>query len=702
MATPTKSHTGSTPKPHLSTPNKIMASPRPGTSSNSTRPLAYKSPAVKTPASAQGHGHHVSVSSQPSSTPLAATAIHDDLLALTSPAAALINSLGPAGLTPLGSSGDGLGITTNLQGTPARGPAPPVNPEIERLHRAQLVADTLKRRVAGYGITRDGVERIAQLQGFTTLWDDENLTIAGNTVDLEVNFDVRDRDHVRDVSLKLNTSVSTSDSEEPQFQEQGTEVLKDNLTSLTVVNGISQWRSLDTFASNLQYLSQLDHIEGGAPCFNAVADLYNAFQKIWNAEKERWRDRSPRQHLRRSAIGRASMDRKPKLGLALDYWASKEALNQTPDTHAQDIPEDVTNLYTARISCETGAPSTILTRQWVSERVVAKDSEAMLDTETESLKPDWQDPAQDPGSSNSAVKTDPDDPATAKPIDAGRSILDMHFSCSLLPEVYLPLNVAANLNMEAAMIEMNQDLAVTYQTALQEYFNANVPEGAKRSSEERWLRSLPTANETDRSSVRWHSYALHSSQPAAALWCYPVQYLTFTHPKQLAAALPILRQYALVWSILRSLVEYGGTKQVNNSSKDGQTRPTTGRPLKRSNAKALGSRLDDLLTASGAVTTDEVLPVDLSLDVISEISKARLDIFVPIRGILAKGKKKPFIFVSLNICQGGEIEIKDLHGLPTDVSDASNLRTKIVKILATTEDIGLLVEWLLEQASAQR
>ncbi|EXJ89875.1 hypothetical protein A1O3_02942 [Capronia epimyces CBS 606.96] len=696
MATPTRSQAVSTPKPqpHLSTPNRLMASPRPGTSGNSNpnRPLAYKSPAVKTPASLQGHTHHISASSQPSSTPAAAGAIHDDLLALNSPAAALMASLGPTGMTPLGSGPDGLGITTSLQGTSVRGAGTPVNPEAERLHRAHLVADILKSRVAGRGVTREGVERIAQLQGFTTLWDDENLTIAGNAVDLEVIFDAADRDRVTDVSLNLNTS----DSEEPQPQIRGSEILKDNLKPLNMVLGSPQWMSLDTFESNLQYLSQLDHIEGGAPCFEAVTGLYDAFQKIWNVERQKFSGRTTRQHLRRTAVGRPSLDRKPILGLALDYWCAKEDLQEkTADGEVEPSANASPHLYTARIACEPGSPSTVLAKQWVSESAITQDVDTDGDIEAAKVRPDWQDPVDNATGADQDVTADSDKPATLS-----STVLDMHFVCHLLSEVYLPLNVAAHLNVDLTMVELKHELTVTYQTALQKHFNTTQA-GSASTSQERWPRTLPALDEDHTPQWRRHSYALHSAQHAAALWCYPVKQLKFTHPRQLAAVIPILRQYALLWSILRSLVD--GVTEHNSdpatSGRKAQSAPEgTSRPLKRSNTKTLGSQIGGLPNSNAIVTGADVLPVDLTLDIISDISRARLDVIVPLRGSLAKGRQSPFLSVSLEVCPDGKVEVKHVRGIH---ADNSNLRSKIARILTITEDIGLLIEWLLEKSRAE-
>ena len=699
MATPTRSQNVSTPKPHLSTPSRLMASPRPGTSGNSSRPLAYKSPAVKTPASL--HGHHISVSSQPSSTPLAGAAVHDDLLAFNSPAAALMNSLGTTGLTPLGNPADGLGITTNLPGGPVRAAAAPLNPELERLHRAQLVVDTLKSRVRGHGITRDGVERIAQLEGFSTLGFDDTLTIAGNCVELEVNFEAGNRDCVRDVSLKLtNLSDNATESEESQFQEEGSQVIKDNLRGSTVVDGILQWRSLDAFGSNLQYLGQLDRIETGSTCFNAVVDLYHTFQKIWSAEKDRLKGRSAWQHLRQSTIGRPVMDRKPKLGLALDYWASGHYLTGRHDTSNEPAVNKGNDVYSAGISCEPGMPATAITRNWVSDRVLFGEAESILEADAVTFKPDWQDPAQDADSLLQEAVAD--EAAMEKSTDLAPTILDLHFYCALEPEVYLPLNVAANLNVEIPVLNIVQESTLTYQAALQKHSSHRGKEDVGFASAERWLRTLPVPMESDPERLRKHSYALHSTQNAPPLWCYPVSHLNFTHPKQIAAALPVLRQYVVLWGLLRSLVAYAGNDgagQANGTASSKRYPGTPARPLKRTNKKPTGTKLEDLLQTTSALSIDEPLPIDLTLDFLLDPLKARLDLYIPIFGSHSRQQKSSFIFLGLSICPNGVIEVRDLRGLPASILDTSGIRKKVVRVLGATEDVGLTVEWLLEQAS---
>lgn len=681
-----------------------MASPRPGTATATAtgRPFAHKSPAVKTPASAHGHTHHVSVSSQPSSTPLTTTAIHDDLLNLTSPAAALMATLGPTGLTPLGAGPDGLGISTNGHDPPGRGGLPAVTPEVERFQRAHWVANLLKARVAGRGVTREGVERIAQLQGFNTLWDDNNLTIAGNAVDLELNFETLSRDVVKDVSLKL----STSENEEPELQEGGTKILKQNLSWSHSDDRSLPWTSLSSFETNLHYLHEIDQIDDGAPCFSAVNSLYHSFKQIWDVEKQKLNWHATQGHLRRGAIGRPSLDRGPKLGLSLDYWARKQDLES--DAGDDETPIKSQDLYTAQISCESDTNPTLLPRNWVSDQVLSEQTQAasILEADSDTLMPEWQDPTSDGGDSNDPARPASDDVAMEKSGHSLPSMLHMHFVCSLFPQVYLPLNAAAGLNLGFAMLDLNQESTVTYQKALQDHFNrgrSNIPED---KAEERWPRDIPRANPKDDSGFRRHSYALHSAQNGAALWCFGVSTLKFTHPRQLAAAFPVLRQYALLGSILQSLVEFPAHEDTEPKDKTPSVEGTKvlqvhQRPLKRSNIKTGNQGFRNLTPKNGDTIDKDALPVDISLDIISDPSRARLDIFVPLRGLLSRNRQKPFIFLSFDVCSGGSIEIRSLQGVQASSSDDSALKPMVARVLTLTEDIGIVVEWLIEKASLQ-
>jgi hypothetical protein len=167
--------------------------------------------------------------------------------------------------------------------------------------------------------------------------------------------------------------------------------------------------------------------------------------------------------------------------------------------------------------------------------------------------------------------------------------------------------------------------------------------------------------------------------------------------------LPILRQHALVWGILRSLVDdrskdessLGGLSDVAATNSSSQRR------TKRSNAKPTATKLDDLLNKSLRLAGQEALPIDVSLDVMSDLAKTRIDVIVPLRGKSAQNRQKPFIFLSFLVCAGGVLEMKDLRGVQGDNSNDMSLHRGVLRALELTEDLGLVAEKLLERANSR-
>ncbi|KPI35767.1 uncharacterized protein AB675_1312 [Cyphellophora attinorum] len=352
MATPTQARAVSTPKPHLpNTPSGMLASPRPGTSG---KKLAYKSPAaaMKTPASMHLHG--LSVSSQPSSTPLGAAAIHDELLNLNSPAAALINSIAQNNLTPVPMGPqDGLGMTGH---TPLTVRDEPRSPETERLHRLQQALDKLKCKVIGRNVTRDGIKRVAQLNGLEAVdIDDDNLVVAGeNVVEMEITFDPVQRNDVKDLCLKLNYDDQT------HVQTESTAMLKAQVAADASVD------ALTNFAHNVEYLAQLEKIDVKPNCFQLVNNLSACLQDVWKEEKKRMHWRDELHHLRRGAVGMPIMDRSPRLGLGITYWQKEQA------SRAEQLEVSESDQYRATVSCESGLPTMIAFEKWLKDDILAE------------------------------------------------------------------------------------------------------------------------------------------------------------------------------------------------------------------------------------------------------------------------------------------------------------------------------------------
>ncbi|RMZ79610.1 hypothetical protein DV737_g3311, partial [Chaetothyriales sp. CBS 132003] len=687
MATPTRSQAVSTPKSHLpSTPSRPMASPRPGSSAVAHKSLAYKSPAVKTPASAHSHAYAISVSSQPSSTPLAVAAIHDELLALNSPAAALINSIVPSGLTPLPGGPDGLDITTPGQNALSASREGPLagDPEAQRLARLQQAMASLKSKAIGRGVTRESVERVARLQGFEALWDEDILTIAGNIVEIEIHFGPLDRDRIADLVLKLNPADGDS-----QTQREAADILKKQVGAGSATDD----GDLEAFARNMGYLAQMDRVAVQPNAFELTDSLSQTLSRIWDEEKKRMSWRTELYHTRKGAFGRVHYDEMPSLGLTVDYW------------HARPYDEDMAPVFRAKFACGTAAPGILASQTWLTAEVLAGEPKAdsVFETQESILVPDWKLDATQPDSASADPQhghTQPDKPLAPT--------VDAHFLCELEPEILLPHNVALKLNSQVDMLSIDQSRALTYQSALQKHRNIVARPNDLNTTEARWSRRLPVFHPDGQFEQAVHTYALYAAPPNSELWVIPISKLSFSHPKDLAAAIKVLRQYALVWSLLKSLVEHPMAMTVPQAESAGDRRRKV---TKRSNKPAATKTAKTFDSSSEPQSNkDSLWPIDVSVDVISDPSRCKIDLFAPLlppghksKGSAGSSGSSSFLHVSLSIGPNATIEVSGLSGLQdtgggasTDLS-TSGLKAKVAKMLDATEDIGIVVQWLLDQ-----
>jgi Mediator of RNA polymerase II transcription subunit 1 len=674
------------------TPTRVMASPRPGLTGAGPRPLAGKSPAVKTPASGHGHSHHLSSSSHPSSTPLAAPMMPDDLLALNSPAAALMASLNSHGLTSTPTGQDGLGTSTLQQAGSGAESATARNVEAERLDRLQGVADTLKTKLAGPGITREGVERLAQVNDLALLSDEDNVTIAGNhCVDLEITFDHLTRDLVKNVVLKINMSG------EEEHKKVASEILKTDLTQPPREADDPPWKSLGNFATNLRYLSQLDHLSSKVNCFAAIAGLHSSFQTIWEEEKKRLTWRKSLQQLSHGAVGRPSMDRDGKLGLSIDYWVERQELYPSVFCEHEEIPAstepaDCPSLshspwWRARISCETGSPSITKFRDWLAPEILTSyevGSRSHSD-EKKSFEPAWRDPI----AVDSMTDTKEDQDAMMENLETILEPSNVRFVSYLDPPVVLPLSTILSLTAQSPIVEVDQSKVITYQEQLEKMNGMGRADADNRSAPQ-WPRELTIIDNDGGAKQHRHLYSIHS---LVTLWCYAVDKLVFSHPRQVAGALPTLRQYALLWTLLRKLVPSenlmttasgpGGIKSLEKST----TTRTRSNMLQKNTVRSRQAKLNELLSKRQPSYLDDALPVTVQLDIVTDSSVPTIHLIVPL------GRAPWFGKISVGIGLNGSLQVSST--LP-EFSDGKISR-KMAKILALSEDLGVLVEWLLEK-----
>ncbi|KAL1952541.1 hypothetical protein VTO42DRAFT_5069 [Malbranchea cinnamomea] len=237
--------------------------------------------------------------------------------------------------------------------------------------------------------------------------------------------------------------------------------------------------------------------------------------------------------------------------------------------------------------------------------------------------------------------------------------------------------------------------------------------------------------------VKRHQYSLHAFEQVAGR---TLTDLPFAHPRQLAAIIPILRQYAFLSSILRRIFPEGevktekrepGPEQDSELDKDKENENVAWEdpplPSYLSNTDPTVSKLNQFLanaqggsrtTRTGAArtsspaTTAAVVEVEVSLRTPASSGPSVLVLFSDGR------ERDETITVRLDVERGARVTVSEVTGMWSSSKDRERrggndddddddeggrlLRERLAQVFATCEDVGYLVEWVLRQRRRRR
>ena len=200
-----------------------------------------------------------------------------------------------------------------------------------------------------------------------------------------------------------------------------------------------------------------------------------------------------------------------------------------------------------------------------------------------------------------------------------------------------------------------------------------------------------------------------------------MQSFSFEHPRQLAEVVPILRQYALLWSIMRKLVSSPRATTVEETASQqeperNQRFKKSRAPQKKNNRTTQHARLDAFLgdapflgeeadrTASFDSDSEARVGIDVSLSLtLTAPPKPKLDLFFRLpynsdNKSSGRAVEMPrFGTVSIEIESNGGIKVASANGLPW--TDTDTLK-RMARVLGLGEDLGVLVHWILGRLSA--
>ncbi|KAL4811373.1 mediator of RNA polymerase II transcription subunit 1-domain-containing protein [Aspergillus unguis] len=724
MATPS-----SKPNPGA-TPTYLTSSPRPS-GGPMNRTMSLKSPSAARTPSVSGHGHaNQPASGQQYVTPLAVTAENDNAISFSSPSALLLGAY--PGISPSPAVHDALvgpGMNdSDIQalGMPGLKLGSARDNDEERRRHVTEVVQLLRARVAGRGVCREGIERLSDLERFESIWQDDNLNIAGNFVDLEIDFH-RGQNVVKNVSLKYATPEAT----EGERREEATAVLERDLIQTPEDGARGNWKSLDSFHRNLHWLARHDKLSDEVNCFEAIEGLYESMTRLWNEEKSQRKTPGEYQHLCGGAIGRPSLHKGDRIGLWLDYWVprarvmdakhrkSVDAMAIDSSSEPTNDESDVNGNWRIAVECEEGYPSLRVSKEWLGSEIftaIHNDAEEQSSNPAPDLTVvNWADPPATLTGNQSSDNMDMDDNMLGP-------TPNRRFVAKLEPALDIPILVAADIYRHLGMQMPPEFKLWTYDGLLAPGWSPLSTEALSAedpSSHPAWKRSRLSVqgfDEEGKPCVKRHSYTF---QPFESAGGRTLKDIPFSHPRQLADILPTLRQYALLADIIRNTFPLSKPDEEHPEQEKSKTREhktmTNGITIlsnENQNEKKLNALLglnpDDAAVWTPKNPSADELKVDVTLR--TQLGQAPM---IMLLFIVDDPTSAAFnslaltkVSISFEIGLNGHVSVVETTGLLEESSNDANpatpaeqprheLQNKLAQVLETSQDIGILVEWVL-------
>lgn len=513
------------------------------------RTMSLKSPSTRTPStSGQGQSNQPA-STQPYATPLPVTSENDNTISFSSPSALLLGAY--PGISPSPAVHDALvgpGMNDSdmqalgMQGLKLGNARD--NDEERRRHVSEVV-QLLRERVAGRGVCREGIERLSDLERFESIWQDDNLNIAGNFVDLEIDFH-RGQNVVKDVRLKYATPEAT----EGERREEATSVLKRDLVQTPEDGARGKWKSLDNFHRNLQWLARHDKLSDEVNCFEAIEGLYESLTRLWSEEVSQRTSPGDYQHLCSGAIGQPRLHRDDRIGLWLNYWVPRArvmdgkqrksvdamAIDQSPESGGDRISGN--GNWRIAIECEEGYPSLRVSKDWLKPEVftvVQNDADAPSSEPASNVTiVDWADPPASLTGSQGSSNMDLDSSMLG-------SSPNRRFVARLEPALDIPILVAADIYRHLGMQMPQEYKLLTYDGLLAPGWSplsteALGQDSTNQAASKKSRISVQGFDDEGKPSLKQHSYTF---QPFESAGGKTIRDIPFSHPRQLADILPV-------------------------------------------------------------------------------------------------------------------------------------------------------------------
>lgn len=624
-----------------------------------------------------------------------------------SPALLGLGQFGSTGMTPMASAAEDPSVDEAVTG----GLGIYVRDQDE--DRRRRLEEIMKMMAHRWGrVCQEGVERSARRMGLDCMWEEgtkRTLSIAGSGILVDVEFIGED---VAAVVLSFPASTEAVG----KLAGRGAKVLMKDLKG----NG-KGYVSLKAFVQNLERLARMDQLGGGGvSCFDAVEGVCGSLEKIFDWELSNLKvergvydnDEGLKEEVMCKGNGRPRKHANGRVGLTLQYWQDRRlvlARKYEPDTMKIDSPNQAelgdldTEAYSALIECEASSselyPPIRVSDAWVApqiERPPSLDPNSLYISATSSI--DWQEPP--------ATLLSSEAPPDAMDIDSSQALPrkapNLRFVAHFEPSIIVPLETAHEIyNSVGAPLAQESIQPTTYESLLFGKMDRSYTKPSSSSSPEQGrqirtvTRTITSYPPTGPPLKHRHQYTLFATHQQ--VYAHTIDHMPFSHPRQLLAILPILRQWALLGSILRRsfapqptvsknhpLVALGET--MDSDSREDEDREEAGAdtPL---DPLTLEEELAMLLNAAPTKSSIPSLPIDIGLSL--SPSPPRLTIIL---GSIQDGRPATVRGMHIAIGLNGTISVLAEDGEISEQTTKEMERAR--RVLEISESLGVMVAWM--------
>ncbi|AEO63562.1 5bf4b6d6-8b36-4585-a5f7-2200bee4067e [Thermothielavioides terrestris] len=609
-----------------------------------------------------------------------------------------VNFASPSADAAIGSMELGAGLDMGLRSLGTLGRAS----DDERARRLDAVISILSRNKGL--VSEAGLERLVQKLELESVWensmdssDKRTLYIAGSALELVVEFS---NNVVQSAVLSFPESAEIVNKHAKAAGEilWNALRLRDGQSPLT--------KSLAPFAANFERLAALDRlsINPGLNLYEAVAGIYESLSRLHTWELQKLRQEPSLEGKSDAALenlvlctksGTPAMNARGRVGMTLDYWREKRLQPVPPDLAAW-VDEHET-IWSILIGCaplrEIGVSPVRISDRWIGPNVEKTPLPDELHTGGPVI--DWLEPDSTLLPASDPTRPDPMQPDASL---LGPRLPEVVFHATFEPPVHIPLNLWQHLQ------ELGCAMDEPAGADVQSFDSLIVPSPPGQASDITETRivtfdkktSFAPPNDPTKVSSRTHANTLVVHK---AVLSRTLSGLAFSHPQQLVAVLPFLRQYIF----LAVLLEHSFKEAPNAGALDGSRTSSTpnGRTAATkdattSTATTATTNQDDLhdLMAKAAEeppASDAGKP--LKIDIYLTLTTVpRLQVIFPFRS------EHQLASVTLEIQENGRVRVVEQNVLDDSNMVAPNGRQRRVEdigaLLEYFEDIGKWVEFM--------